>query len=77
MATAVLPYSAEHYRSLPSIEDANWSLKPADIAHLTTTIGHVFVKNNVQKLYGIILLHNHFCLDDNEVLVNFESVAMP
>jgi hypothetical protein len=77
MATAVLPYSAQHYNSLPNIADAGSSLKPADIALLTTTIGQVFVKHKVQKLFGIILLHNHFSLDENEILVNMGSVAVP
>ena len=77
MATAVLAYSAQHYNSLPSIADASRSLKPADIALLTTTIGQVFVKHKVQKLFSIILLHNHFSLDENEILVNYESVAVP
>lgn len=77
MATAVLPYSAQHYNSLPSIADAGRSLKPAEIALLTTTIGQVFVKHKVQKLFGIILLHNHFSLDENEILVNIGSVAVP
>jgi hypothetical protein len=77
MATAVLLYSVQHYNSLPSIADAGSSLKPADIALLTTTIGQVFVKHKVQKLFGIILLHNYFSLDENEILVNIGSVAVP
>lgn len=77
MATAILPYSIHHYNSLPNITDAGTSLKPADVAHLTTTIGKVFIKHNVQKLFGIILLHNHFSLDENEILVNIGSVAVP
>jgi hypothetical protein len=77
IATAVLPYSVQHYNSLPSIADAGSSLKPADIALLTTTIKQVFVKHKVQKLFGIILLHNHFSLDKNKILVNIGSVAVP
>jgi hypothetical protein len=45
--SAVFPYSAQHYNSLPSIVDAL----------LTTTIGRVLIKHKVQKLFGIILLH--------------------
>lgn len=77
MATAVLSYSVEHYNSLPSIADAGISLQPADISLLTTMIGQVFVKHEVQNLFGIILLHNHFSLDENEILVNIGSVAVP
>ncbi|KAI1175976.1 hypothetical protein F4777DRAFT_597917 [Nemania sp. FL0916] len=77
MATAVLPYSAQHYNSLPSIADASSSLNSTEIDQLTTTIGQVFIKHKVQNLFGIILLHNHFPLDEDEVLVNIGSVAVP
>ncbi len=77
MATAVLPYSAQHYNSLPSIADAGSSFKPAYIALLTTTIGQVLVKHKVQKFFSIILLHNYLSLDENEILVNHGSVAVP
>lgn len=77
MATAVISYNAQNYISLPSIADAGTDLKPADIALLTSTIGQVFVKHEVQNLFGIILLHNHFFLDADEMLVNIGSVAVP
>lgn len=77
MATAILPYNAQQYNSLPSIADAGTSLKPEDIAILTSTIGQVFVKHEVQNIFGIILLHNHFSLDVDEMLVNIGSVAVP
>lgn len=37
----------------------------------------MFVKHKVQKLFGIILLHNRFSLSENEILVNIGSVAVP
>ena len=77
MATAVLSYNAQNYNSLPSIANAGTDLKPADIALLTSTIGQVFVKHEVQNLFGIILLHNHFSLDADEMLVNIGSMAVP
>lgn len=77
MATAVLPYSVQRYNSLPNIADAGINLTSADIALLTTTIGQVFVKYEVQYLFGIILLQNHFSLDESEILVNVGSVAVP
>ena len=77
MATAVLSYNAQHYNSLPSIADAGTNLKPEDIALLTSTIGPVFVKHEVQNLFGITLLRNHFPLDSDELLVNIGSVAVP
>lgn len=77
MATVILPYSTQDYNSLPNIADAGSSLKPADIALLTTVVGQVFVKHKVQDIFGIILLHNHFSLDENEILVNIGPVAVP
>jgi hypothetical protein len=77
MATTALPYSAQHYNSLLNIEDASNNFTPADIALLTTAIGQVFIKHNVQRLFGITLLHSHFSLDENEILLNTESSAVP
>ena len=77
MATAVLAYNVQQYNSLPNIEDAGINLTSADIALLTTTIGQVFVKHGVQELFGITLLHNHFPLNADEILVNIGSVAVP
>lgn len=76
MATAVLSYNAQNYNSLPSIADAGTDLKPADISLLSSTVRQVFVKYKVQKLFGIILLHNYFSLDTDEILVNIRSVAI-
>jgi hypothetical protein len=77
MSTKILPYTSQHYNSLPSIAEAGSSLTPTDIALLTSTIGQVCIKHNVQKYFGITLLHNHFPLSDNEMLVSIGSVAVP
>lgn len=75
--TTILSYSTQHYNSLPSIEDAGTTFTPADVALLTTTIGQLFIEHKVEKFFVIILLHNHFYLDEDERLVNFGSVAVP
>ncbi|KUJ11613.1 uncharacterized protein LY89DRAFT_674189 [Mollisia scopiformis] len=77
MSNIVLPYSAHHYNSLPDIMDASLNFKPTDATFLTTIIGQLFVKHQVQKHFGIILLHKHFPLDENEKLVNCQAVAVP
>lgn len=77
MALSVLPYSTHDYNSLPNIMDAGNNLKSSDIDLLTKEIGQVFIKHGVEKLFGIILLHNHFSLEEDEMLVNIGSVAVP
>ncbi|KAI1076823.1 hypothetical protein F5B20DRAFT_593843 [Whalleya microplaca] len=77
MTTAVLPYSVQHYNSLPDIEDAGNNLKPEDISLLTTAIGQVFIGHKVQKLFGLTLLYNNFPLDEDEMLVNTGDVSIP
>ena len=44
---------------------------------LFTENGQAFVKHHVENNLGIALLHNHFLLEQHEMLVNMDSVAVP
>ena len=78
MVLQVLPYSVEHYNSLPELGDAKQEFDAANVFNiLYTEIGSIFIKHQVQDILGITLLHNHFPLDPNEMLVTFNSVAVP
>ncbi|KAJ9137753.1 hypothetical protein NKR23_g9013 [Pleurostoma richardsiae] len=77
MATAILPYSAQHYNSLPSIQDAGRSLTPSELEELPAAVGGIFVRHAVQDRFGLILLHNHFPVEADEMLVSFGNVALP
>lgn len=78
MASLVLPYTVEHYNSLPELQVAKFqfeSVRASDI--LFTDIGRVFVKHHVENMLGVVLLHNHFLLNPHEMLVSVNSAAVP
>ena len=78
MTLPILPYAVEHYNSLPELHVAKEqfeSTQASDI--LFTDIGQAFLKHHVENTLGIILLHNHFLLEQHEMLVSVDSVAVP
>lgn len=78
MAVSVLPYSVEHYNSLPELQVAKSQFESARAATvLFTDIGKSIVKHHVENMLGVALLHNHFFLESHEMLVNVDSVAVP
>lgn len=78
MALHVLPYAVEHYNSLPELGVAEAQFESARASDiLFKEIGQAFVKYHVENILGIILLHNHFLLEQHEILVNVDSVAVP
>lgn len=78
MAVPVLPYAMEHYNFLPELGVAKDQFESARAFEiLFTEVGKAFITHHVEKLLGVILLHNHFLLGPQEVLVNVDSVAVP
>ena len=78
MTLHVLPYTVEHYNSLPELRVAKEQFESARASDiLFTEIGQAFVKHHVENTLGIALLHNHFLLEQHEMLVNVDSVAVP
>ena len=77
MAATFLPYSVHHYNSLPGLEEAETRFKSAESEILFDKIGQVFIKHHVENRFGAVLLHNHFFLKDNEILVNVGNATVP
>ena len=78
MATTMLPYSVRHYNSLPELEEADVSLELVwKFVALLTDLGSTFLKHHVKNKFAIILLHNHFLLNENEMLVSIGNVTIP
>jgi hypothetical protein len=78
MAIPIFPYSVDYYNSLPDISEAKdqfISSRASDI--LFSEIGPALVRHHVENLVGVILLHNHFFLNQNEKLIDVGSVAVP
>ncbi|KAL9014416.1 MAG: hypothetical protein Q9173_000937 [Seirophora scorigena] len=74
-----MPYSVEHYKSLPELGVAKDQFDSAEVLDvLFTEIGGVIVKHHVEYIFGIALFHNHFLLEPNEMLVHMsDSAAVP
>ncbi|KAL9594509.1 MAG: hypothetical protein Q9219_006991 [cf. Caloplaca sp. 3 TL-2023] len=69
---------AATYNSLPELNAAKAQLDEAGpFAILVDEIGKTFVKHGIHLSLGLVLLHNHFLLDANEMLVTVDSVAVP
>ena len=77
MAITFLPYSVHHYNSLPELEEAETHFKSAESDLLFDKIGRVFIKHHVENRFGVVLLHNHFFLENNEILVNIGNATVP
>jgi len=78
MAIPLLPYSAEHYNSLPELRKAKDQFKSLGASEiLFNKIGPALVRHHVEGILGVVLLHNHFLLSQNEKLVGFGSAAVP
>lgn len=78
MAVPVLPYAVEHYNSLPELRVAKDQFESARASEiLFTEVGKAFITHHVEKILGVVLLHNHFLLGPQEMLVNVDSVAVP
>jgi len=78
MAIPILPYSVEHYNSLPELREAKDQFKSLGASEiLFTEIGPALVRHHVENILGVVLLHNHFLLSQNEKLVDVGSVAVP
>jgi hypothetical protein len=78
MAIPLLPYSAEHYNSLPELREAKDQFKSLGASEiLFNKIGPALVRHHVEGILGVVLLHNHFLLSQNEKLTGFGSAAVP
>jgi hypothetical protein len=57
------------YNNLPSICDASSSFRRVGGRKILYDLQDVFVKHNMCEKYGVILLHRHFKLDENEIII--------
>jgi hypothetical protein len=78
MAIPILPYSVEHYNSLPELRKAKDQFKSSGASEiLFAEIGPALVRHHIENILGVVLLHNHFLLSQNEKLIDVGSVAVP
>ncbi len=78
MTIAILLYAVEHYNSLLELHVAKDQFEFGRASKiLFSKIERAFLKHHVEHILSVILLHNHFLLNLDEMLVNVDSVAIP
>jgi hypothetical protein len=74
-------YIPSTYANFTDLEDAVLAYRKAKGSEALKEIGQIFIKHNQVENYGLTLLHRHFPLKDNEILVestnNKVAVTMP
>lgn len=77
MAVPVLPYDVEHYNTLPELRVAKDQFESAQASEiLFIEVGKAFITHHVENVLGVVL-HNHFLLEPQEMLVNVDPMAVP
>ncbi|KAL9094259.1 MAG: hypothetical protein Q9165_003399 [Trypethelium subeluteriae] len=78
MDVPLVAYTVEHYNSLPELRLAKGYFEATHASKvLFEELAVTFVQYGVQDEIGVTLLHNHFLMEPNEMLVNIGSVAIP
>lgn len=78
MAFQKIPYTAADYNTIPDIMDSAEQFKEANASGLLMQeIGQAFLKHQVMSTFGVALVHRHFDLAQQEMLVNLGNVAVP
>jgi hypothetical protein len=58
-----------HFSSLPHICTANKLFSVKKAQNLISQLGQIFVEHDVHHEFGLGLVHRHFGMADNEILV--------
>ena len=77
MASVVLPPSADHFNSLPSITKSDSAAKDLCSPDVLAKLCSVFLSHHVQHIFGLSLAHQYFEILQNKRLVNAGNVAVP
>lgn len=77
MDSIVQPYSVDHFNTLPEIMDSDAVVKTRCTSEVFSSLGQTFFDHEVQDVFGLALVHQHFDLESNERLVSFDNVAVP
>lgn len=77
--TPTMPYSSAIYNKIGNLEDAVRAFEAKKAKHptLLNLFRQVFVEGNKNDAFGISLLHKHFSIFENQVLVETNNVTTP
>ncbi|KAK0123562.1 hypothetical protein ONS96_010541 [Cadophora gregata f. sp. sojae] len=71
-------YSSDVYNSLPSLGDAGRAFDAIQGKSIVeSSFKKLFLEHNMDRKYGLTLLHQHFKLEDDEKLVDYRGTSVP
>jgi hypothetical protein len=74
MALNIAPYSQTHFQSLPSLNAARGSFVASNGNGLVNGVfKDFFINNNMERTFGLIMLHRHFDINPGEKTANYNS----
>ncbi len=72
----IKPYTSEFFNSLPGLGDSSDSFRSNDgNAAVDSAFQDLFVRHKMTKLFGLGLVHRHFDLKPNELLVDVNGTS--
>lgn len=78
MAVQIGPYSNEYFQSLPNLTYARDMFQNVDGNELVkTTFKDLFVQHKMDRVFGLTLLHRHFDIPVDQLLVEYNGTSTP
>lgn len=87
MAAACIPfsspglgnYSSEHFQNLPTLESAksDFLVKAQGEEVVKNIIKKFFVEREMDRTFGVAMMHRHFHLENDEKLVEYRGTSTP
>ena len=63
------------FNELPSLQEAIEARKKQVTEETFKTLGQLFVDYHIENIFGLALLHNHFLLEEGEILLGTGSLS--
>jgi hypothetical protein len=62
-------YTSSTYDGLLDIRESKLNFESINAKSFLPQLGNIFIKHNLEESYGLTLMHNHFPISSDEVLV--------
>lgn len=69
MAVLLERPDSEFFCTIPDLDDAVHSFDNNEVKTKLILLGKPFAKHKVSKSYGLVMVHRHFDISENEILV--------
>ena len=73
----IAPYSLDFYNSLPSVRDAYKHFICVGGVGLVESFEELFIAHQMERTFGLVMIHRHFPLEPGEKLVSYKGTASP